>query len=502
MAGNNIRPVYEKGQHTLAVPMTMFAENRARLLARLRAAAGVTGASVVLLQGGDTHNVYCTDAEEVFRQESFFHWAFGVLEPGFYGAIVVGSGETILFAPRLPEDYDVVMGPIASNDEWRQRYAVDRVHNTDEVSQVLRSLNPDHLLLLNGLNSDSRLTCRQAAFDGIHEFTTNTETLHPEISECRVQKSPMELEVMRYVARASSEAHVSVMRRARPGMFEYQCEAEFQRHVYFNGGCRHCAYTCICGTGTNSAVLHYGHAGAPNSRQIQDGDMCLFDMGAQYYCYASDITCSFPANGKFTDDQKMIYNAVLRANRAVIAAMRPGVSWVEMHRLANREMLLAMIEGGVLQGNIDEMMEVNLAATFQPHGLGHLLGCDVHDVGGYLSHCPPRPEQPGFRSLRTARNLEANMVVTVEPGCYFIPRLLEEALADPRRNRFLVREAIERLRGFGGVRIEDDVAVTETGAEILSIVPRTVEEIEQVMAAGRQEEEVVLPQDLVTKPGH
>lgn len=101
-----------------------------------------------------------------------------------------------------------------------------------------------------------------------------------------------------------------------------------------------------------------------------------------------------------------------------------GVSWVEMHRLANREMLQAMVEGGVLQGNVDEMLEVNLGATFQPHGLGHLIGCDVHDVGGYLPHCPPRPELPGFRSLRTARNLEANMVVTVEPGCYFIPRVI------------------------------------------------------------------------------
>ncbi|XP_065332499.1 xaa-Pro dipeptidase [Cloeon dipterum] len=502
MAGNNIRPVYEKGQHTLAVPMSMFADNRTRLLQRLRQVAGVTGESVVLLQGGDTQNVYCTDAEDVFRQESFFHWAFGVLEPGFYGAIVVGTGEAILFAPQLPPEYDVVMGHVATNDEWRQRYAVDRVHGTNEIATVLRSVNPDQLLLLNGLNTDSGLTTRQAAFDGIHNFNTNNELLHREMSECRVIKSPMELEVMRYVARASSEAHINVMRRTRPGMFEYQCEAEFMRHVYFNSGCRHVAYTCICGSGVNGAVLHYGHAGAPNTRQVRDGDMCLYDMGAQYYCYASDITCSFPANGKFTEDQKMIYNAVLRANRAVIAAMRPGVSWVEMHRLANRELLLALIEGGVLQGDIEEMMEVNLAATFQPHGLGHLIGCDVHDVGGYLPHCPPRPELPGFHSLRTARDLEANMVVTVEPGCYFIQRLLDEALADPQRNRFLVRDAIERLRNFGGVRIEDDVAVTETGAEILNAVPRTVEEIEEVMAAGRREEEVVLPQDQATKPGH
>ncbi|KAF4518494.1 hypothetical protein B566_EDAN006499 [Ephemera danica] len=314
----------------------------------------------------------------------------------------------------------------------------------------------------------------------------------------RVIKSPMELEVMRYVTRVSSEAHKLVMRRARPGMYEYQCEAEFQKYVYYNGGCRHVAYTCICGSGVNAAVLHYGHANAANDKEIHDGDI-LFDMGASYYCYASDITCSFPANGKFNTDQRIVYNAVLRANRAVIAAMKPGVCWVEMHKLANREMLQELKDKGVLKGDVDDMMKANLGATLQPHGLGHLIGCDVHDVGGYLNHCPERPEGPGLKSLRFARKLEAGMVVTVEPGCYFIPKLLDEAMNDPKLKEFLVPEAIARLRSFGGVRIEDDVIVTETGAEIMSIVPRTVEEIEQLMAAGRAEEQVVLPQTLKLK---
>ena len=123
----------------------------------------------------------------------------------------------------------------------------------------------------------------------------------------------------------SSEAHIEVMKSVRPGMTEYQLESIFKHYCYYNGGARHMSYTCICGSGENGAVLHYGHAGAPNEKTIQDGDMCLFDMGCEYYCYSSDITCSFPSNGKFTPDQRMIYEAVLKANRAVMAACKPGI---------------------------------------------------------------------------------------------------------------------------------------------------------------------------------
>lgn len=244
----------------------------------------------------------------------------------------------------------------------------------------------------------------------------------------RVIKSPAEAEVLRYVAKVSSDAHKRVMKNIRPGWHEYQGEAEFLHHAYSVGGCRHVSYTCICGAGTNSAILHYGHAGSPNDRLIKDGEMCLFDMGANYNGYAADITCSFPVNGKFTDDQKLIYNAVLAARDAVCGAAKEGVSWVDMHLLANRVMLGEMKKGGLLQGEVDEMMSAGLNAIFQPHGLGHLIGLDVHDVGGYLTHCPERPTQPGANRLRMARTLVAGMYVTIEPGCYFI---------DPVRARFL-----------------------------------------------------------------
>ncbi|KAL6265643.1 hypothetical protein P5V15_002436 [Pogonomyrmex californicus] len=335
--------------------------------------------------------------------------------------------------------------------------------------------------LQNGRNSDSGLLAHEATFDGIAEFQVDNSILYPEICECRVIKSPQEIEVLRYVCKISSEAHKTVMRSVRPGIPEYKAEAWFLHYVYAMGGCRHVSYTCICGSGHNSSILHYGHAGAPNNKVIRDGDMCLFDMGGNYCGYAADITCSFPANGKFTEDQKLVYNAVLKARDAVIAAAKPGVAWTDMHLLANRVMLTSLKEGGLLIGDVEDMIKAGLNEVFQPHGLGHLLGLDVHDVGGYLPGHPERSKDAGVRKLRTARALLAGMFLTVEPGCYFIDCLLDAALANPNQSKFLVQEQLQRFRGFGGVRIEDDVLITESGVENMTDVPRTVEEIESFM---------------------
>ncbi|CAL8096915.1 unnamed protein product [Orchesella dallaii] len=495
MAAGIRSPYYSMGEHTLAVPASLFSLNRNRLVDRLKNNSSVDKNSVIFLQGGNEETRYCSDVGPVFRQESYFHWTFGVTEPDCYGAIRVSDGASVLFVPRLPDEYAVWMGRIAPLESYRVRYEVDEVYYVDEIVDRLKEMQPSNLLTLNGVNSDSGKNCHEATFEGISQFKVDNTLLHPEIAECRVIKTDLELQVLRYVCDVSSRAHIEVMKRVRSGMKEYQCEAIFQQYCYYHGGCRHCSYTCICGSGTNGSVLHYGHAGAPNDKTIADGDICLFDMGGEYYCYTSDITCSYPSNGKFTDDQKLVYNAVLAANRAVLNAAKPGVSWVDMHVLANRTMLSTLKDGGLLQGDVEEMMKANLGATFQPHGLGHFMGCDVHDVGGYLSGHPERPAVPGLKSLRTARALKAGMVLTIEPGCYFIDHLLDKALADSKLSKFLVPEKIQQFRGFGGVRIEDDVLITETGTELLNTVPRTVEEIEAVMAEGKNLK-IVVPQPL------
>jgi len=473
------------GGDTLKVPMTLFAKNRKRLCKAL-SAAKVNSNTFVMLQGGLQQSVDSTDVEVVFRQESYFQWCFGTTESDCYGAIEIATGKSILFIPRLSDAYRVWMGKIFPTSFFVTKYAVDECYYTDEISSILKEKSAETLLTLLGTNTDSDLSTVEAAFEGISSFTVNNKILHPVMSELRVFKTPEELEVMRYVNVVSSEAHKEIMKRIQPGWMEYQAESLFKHHCYSFGGCRHISYTCIGASGENCAVLHYGHAGAPNNKLIKDGDMCLFDMGAEYYCYASDITCSFPVNGKFTEKQKNIYNAVLKSNRAVQNAMKPGVSWVDMHLTADRVNLEELTKMGLVKGDIEEMMKERLGALFMPHGLGHFMGHDVHDVGGYPTDGPERSTEPGLKSLRTSRVLQAGMVLTIEPGIYFNPYTIDDALKNPKLSKFLVEEEVKKFYDFGGVRIEDDVIVTENGIEMMTKVPRTVEEIELVMAEGKK----------------
>uniref|UniRef100_A0A6M2E831 Xaa-Pro dipeptidase n=1 Tax=Populus davidiana TaxID=266767 RepID=A0A6M2E831_9ROSI len=472
------------------VPMELHDKNREKLLKSLRRYLTETSSPLhgfVFLQGGEEKTRYCTDHIELFRQESYFAYLFGVKEPGFYGAIDIATGKSILFAPRLPADYAVWLGEIKPLSCFQQQYMVSMVYYTDEIVGVLHELSnvseKPLLFLLHGLNTDSNNFSKPAEFQGIEKFEKDLTTLHPILTECRVLKSDMELALIQFANDISSEAHVEVMRKTRVGMEEYQLESIFLHHTYMYGGCRHCSYTCICATGENSAVLHYGHAAAPNDKTLQDGDMALFDMGAEYHFYGSDITCSFPVNGKFTSDQSLIYNAVLDAHNAVISAMKPGVSWVDMHKLAEKVILESLKNGCIIVGNVDDMMIKRLGAVFMPHGLGHFLGIDTHDPGGYLKGLE-KLKGPGLKALRTIRELQEGMVITVEPGCYFIDALLAPAMESSNTAMFFDHEAISRFKGFGGVRIESDVHVTAGGCQNMTKCPRQISEIEAVMAGS------------------
>uniref|UniRef100_A0AAY5KB52 Xaa-Pro dipeptidase n=1 Tax=Esox lucius TaxID=8010 RepID=A0AAY5KB52_ESOLU len=423
------QPVYWLGKDTLRVSAALFVENRRRLCQGLKAKEGVAPKSVVVLQGGEQKQRYCTDTDMLFRQESFFHWAFGVTESDCYGAIDVDTEKSILFVPKLPESYATWMGEIYPKEHFKTKYAVDEVQYTCDRHKV--GLISVLCFFQRGVNTDSGSICREASFPGISQFKVNNTLLHPVIVECRLTKTDMELEVLRYTNRISSDAHKEIMKKVKPGLKEYEMES-------------------------------------------------LFDMGGEYYCYSSDITCSFPANGKFTPDQKAIYEAVLKSSRAVMAAIKPGVKWTEMHRLADRVHLEELLKIGILRGSVEDMMKVHMGSVFMPHGLGHLLGIDVHDVGGYPEGIE-RVNEPGLKSLRMGRLVQERMVLTVEPGIYFINHLLDQALANPSQSCFINNEVLARFRGFGGVRIEDDIAATAQGIELLTCVPRTVEEIEEFM---------------------
>ena len=465
----DIPQYYQMGPQTLKIPNSMFKENRQRICGRL-SNKGITPGSVIFLEGGTQRQEYDTDRDTEFQQESYFMWTFGVMEADFYGAVAVDSCTSYLFMPRLPASYAVWMGALKTPDFFKKRYGVDIVFYIDEMADTLGNLTPSALLTMSGTNIYGGVNFTSPTFKGMDQFNVDDTFLYYEMAELRVIKSDEEMNVMRYVNQISCDAHKEVMKMMKPGRMEYEGESTFKHYIYMKGGMRFMGYTSICASGENAAILHYGHAGEPNDRLVKDGDMLLYDVGGEYAGYTADITVSWPVNGKFTDNQKFVYNTCLKANRAVINVMKPGLSWFDMNILCEMTILEEFIKEGLLiNGTVDEMKTALIDDIFFPHGMSHFIGLDVHDVGGYRNE---------------SRTLEKGMVVTVEPGVYFPDTLIEAAYDNPEQAQFLNKDRIENFRGMGGVRIEDVLAVTETGAELLSHdLPRTVEEIEAFLAA-------------------
>lgn len=445
----------------------MYKQHREKLTSLFEQNRG----AAIFIRGKETMFRYTTDYEFPFRQESNFWYLTGANEAGCAMILDLDSGSYHLFVPKRDTDYAVWHGRVKSLEEYQEEYQPDYLHYADELAPVMKKINPKLIYCLDA---------EQAAFvqEISADYTTDTESLADALTYCRVIKIEPELECMRRAAKVNDEAFLRVMKAIRPGAFEYEMKAVFTKVQYENGLLQD-AYNGIFAGGVNSAILHY----VENTDRINDGDLFLMDAGFEYKGYASDYTRTFPANGKFTEIQAGVYNAVLGGMQTVLAAIKPGVKMEELHLLAARTMMEGLRSLDIVHGSTDDLMENNIFALFFPHGLGHFLGLDTHDVGGYPKGVE-RIDRPGIKYLRARRDLEPGMVITVEPGLYFIEALLKPALSNPETKEFLNAAKIEPLLKFGGIRIEDNVAVTETGHENLTNVPKTVEDIEELMAGN------------------
>lgn len=423
---------------------------------------------LIYLKGADIMYRYGTDFEFPFRQESNFWYLTGVNEPEYHMVLDIKSGDYHLFAPKRDAQFAVWHGKIKSRRQIQEEYQPDHLHYSNDILSVMKSLTPSVIYCLDE---------EQAEFveDLNRDFTVETDTLQDAITYCRCIKTEYELERMREAAHVNNLAHLEVMKAIKPGMYEYEAKAIFDFHQTKHGLLQP-AYTGIHAGGTNSAILHY----VENTQQINDGDLYLIDAGFECEGYASDVTRTYPANGRFSGDQVAIYQIVLDALNQSIENVKPGLKMEELHLGACRIILHGLKEIGVVKGDIDEMMENNIFALFFPHGLGHFLGLDTHDVGGYPKGVE-RIDRPGIKFLRVRRELMPGMVITVEPGIYFIPALLKPALENADQAKYLNAEKVESLMNFGGIRIEDNLIITEDGYENMTDVPKEIKEIEEVM---------------------
>lgn len=424
--------------------------------------------AVIYMKGADLMYRYETDYEFPFRQESNFWYLTGVNEPNFHLLLDLEKQEYHLFAPKRDEQYAVWHGRVKSKEQFQEEYEPDHLHYETKLPEVLNELDPEKIYCLNE---------EQAEF--IEEFnrqiSIDLDELEEAITHCRVFKTEKELNLMREAARINNIAHTEVLKALKPGLYEYELKAVFDYHQIKHGLTQD-AYNGIFASGNNSAILHY----IENNQKVEDGDLFLIDAGYEYEGYASDFTRTYPANGTFSTSQAAVYETVLEAQTQVIKAAGPDVPMEDLHIKAARIMMQGLKDFGLVTGSLDDLMEYDVFALFFPHGLGHFLGLDTHDVGGYPKGVE-RIDRPGIKYLRTRRNLQPGMVLTIEPGLYFIPALLKPALEDETTSKFLNKDKVQEMYHFGGIRIEDNLIITGDGHENLTNVPKKRDEIERIM---------------------
>lgn len=425
--------------------------------------------AIVYMKGAELMYRNDTDYEFPFRQESNFWYLTGVNEPDFHLVLDLKNQDYHLFAPKRDAQYAVWHGRVKTKDHLQDEYQPDHLHYESKLPQVLKDIDPDKIYCLNQEQSEFIEQFER-------ELPIDLETLEDALTHCRVFKTGWELDQMREAARVNNIAHTAVLEALEPGKYEHEMKAVFDYHQIKNGLMQD-AYNGIFAAGKNSAILHY----VENNREIKDGDLFLIDAGFECNGYASDFTRTYPANGAFTDSQAEIYEAVLEAQKQVIEASKPDVKMEDLHILAARVMMQGLKDANIVKGSIDDIMEEDIFALFFPHGLGHFLGLDTQDVGGYPKGVE-RIDRPGIKFLRTRRTLQPGMVLTIEPGLYFVPALLEPALEDDTASKFLNASKLKEMMDFGGVRIEDNIIVTDEDYENMTDVPKERADIEQVMA--------------------
>ncbi len=440
--------------------MSAFAERRARLCGAMQ-----PGAVAILPTAPEVQRN--SDSDYLYRHDSYFYYLTGFTEPDSVLVLVAAHGATpsqaILFCRQKNLEREIWDGFRHGPDGARAAFGFDAAFPIEDLDTEMARLLTNapaayyalgHSAALDMQMKNWLLAVRRQARTGATAPTVAHDLLAM-LDEMRLFKDDGEHAIMLRAATISARAHERAMRASRPGMYEYEIEAELL-HEFRRSGAQYPAYTPIVAAGANACVLHYNL----NNAQSRDGDLILIDAGCEFDSYAADITRTYPVNGRFSAPQRILYELVLDAQAAALAAIRPGLPYSGMHDAALRVLTQGMLDLALLDkskfASVDDAIAERAQQQFYMHGTGHWLGLDVHDVGAYrdvnVEGKPSRALQPG-------------MALTVEPGIYVRPA-----------------EGVPEQFWNIGIRIEDDVLVTADGYTILSTAaPKTVAEIEQVM---------------------
>lgn len=457
------------------IPPSWFENNRKNFIANLKLRfSEIEGAALLVLKGGNEIPRFDTDVNHYhFFQESNFFYLTGIREPGMHAVFDLINSDIVAFTPILPESNKIWM-TVPTLGELKEKYGIE-FQDEKNINEYIKNKNPEKIYVLQGKNEYSDLP----VLSPVLEFKDDYEFLNAKIStvskiyeilcDTRSIKTNEEYNLLKFICKITNDAHKEILKTINFNIYERDLENAFMNYLSTNYYTRIWAYPCIGGCGCNSATLHY----EKNDVLIKNGDLFLADMGIRFCNYASDVTQTIPANGKFSKKQKEIYDIVLKANREVIKMMKPNITaYPEMDKTSRIVILEELQKLGLINPgfSIESLLEKKVDRVFMPHGLGHLVGLDVHDVGQKVSY-------------KSNRIIEPGNLITVEPGIYFIKFHLENSFKKEELKGILNEELIRTYFDFGGIRIEDDIFVLEDSVENFNEdLPRTTEDIENFIA--------------------
>ncbi|KIH90522.1 Xaa-Pro dipeptidase [Sporothrix brasiliensis 5110] len=429
---------------------------------------GAAQNGVLYLESRATKLLEDNDEPEPFRQRRPFYYLTGCPLADSYYVYDLATETSTLFIPPIDPEAVVWSGLPVSAEEALAQWDVDEVKYVADVNATLAAKakgraagSKSVVFALDGQVSD------QTTFLGFD--ATDFALLREAIDECRVVKSPYELALMAKANDVSSAGHRAVLAQVGKARNEQELEGVFLGHCVGHG-CRNQAYHSIVASGRAAATLHYIHNDQPLANKLN----LLLDAGAEYQCYAADITRTFPIAGRFSTESRAVYDIVLRMQLECIALLKEGVRWDDVHVHAHKVAIDGLLALGILKGDKDAILRDRTSVAFFPHGLGHYLGMDTHDTGGHANYAD---EDALFRYLRVRGTLPAGSVITVEPGIYFFEFMIRPFLKDPVHAKYIDEAVLDKYWDVGGVRIEDNLVITKTGSDNLTTAPKDPDEL-------------------------
>ncbi|MFC2097508.1 aminopeptidase P family protein [Bacteroidota bacterium] len=444
----------------------------------------ILGSGLVLLPGNTEVAFNYPGNPYHFRQDSTFLYFFGLNHPDLAGVIDVDANEDYIYGNDVDMDDIIWMGPQPLLSERALKAGVSNTAPYEKLKETISEaiIYGKKIHFLPTYRGETTIELERLTGIPHTEIKENISVeLIKAVVELRSVKDEYEIAEIEKMVNVAYEMHTTAMKMAKPGVVEQKIVGVIEGISISNGG--PASFPVILSI--NGQTLHNHYHG----NTLVEGRMMVTDAGAESsLCYASDITRTVPVGGKFTQKQKEIYEIVLKANVEAIKAIRPGILNREIHLMSAKIIAQGLKNLGLMKGDVDEAVKQGAHALFFPHGLGHMMGLDVHDMEnlgenyvGYNDEIK-RSDQFGLAFLRLGRKLEPGFVLTVEPGIYFIPSLIDQWKNEGKLTEFINYDKVEEYKNFGGIRIEDDILVTEDGYRLLGKpIPKTVEEIENIM---------------------